>query len=421
VRAIFDLSGSLTPLPGERDQNFMLESGSGERYVLKVSSPEEQDEILRFETEMLVRLSEKTQGLVPGVMQAQSGEHLVEYEDSDGGSHRLRIVEFLPGTLLANVQPRSEALLVDFGRRVAELDSALGGYPDHPPARIDFDWALGNSASVMERCLHLLQGEEKALVERALNAFNERGPDFLGLGSQIIHGDINDHNVLVSDPSGSDRYVTGFIDFGDAHSAPRVFDLAIAIAYAVLDVSDPLMAAAAITQGFHERTPLSLEEVHVVFTLARARLGASVSIAAWRRQEAEVVDEHLLVSERPAWDLLRTLDPINDTFATGVLRDACGLGACQRSVALTRWLSDREFEPVMEVPADESSTTVLDLSVGSFDLDGRDTEDTAAFSERVFSRMRKDGASLGIGRYLEPRGFYLTDAFAGRGLRCRGA
>ena len=414
VRALFDLDGSLTPLPGERDQNFKLECGNGEQYVLKVSSPEEPDEILQFETEMLVRLNEKTKGLLPGVHASNAGDYLVEYEDSVGGLHRLRVVEFLPGTLLAKVRPRSEGLFVDYGRRLAELDSALGGYPDHPPARVDFDWALGNSASVMERCLHLFEGEEKGLVERAMNSFNERGPDFLGLGSQIIHGDINDHNVLVSDPSKSDRYVTGFIDFGDAHSAPRVFDLAIAIAYAVLDVPDPLLAAAAITRGFHERTPLSPDEVGVLFTLARARLGASVSIAAWRQHEAEVVDQHLLVSERPAWDMLRTLDPINDSFATGVLRDACGLGACPKSFALTAWLATKDCEPVMDIPAEAASTTVLDLSVDSFDLNGRDTDDTPAFSERVLRRLSEEEASLGIGRYLEPRGFYLTDAFAGR-------
>jgi 4-aminobutyrate aminotransferase-like enzyme/Ser/Thr protein kinase RdoA (MazF antagonist) len=414
VRTLFDLDGTLASLPGERDQNFLLETTDGDRYVVKVSSPEEPDPILRFETEMLVKLSRETKGLVPGVVAARSGEHLVEFEDARGGEHRIRVVDFLPGTLLANARPRSEALLYDFGKRVAQLVSALGGYPDHPPARFNFDWALGNAGSVMERCMDLFTGERRGLIERAHRSFDERGHDFLGLGSQIIHGDINDHNVLVSDPNGTRRYVTGFIDFGDAHSAPRVFDLAIAVAYATLGVPDPLTAAATIVRGFNETTPLLESEIDVIFTLARARLGQSVSFSAWRRNQGAELDEALFVSEEPAWELLRRLDSVTDKFARGLLRDACGLHANIRTPALVSWLEGQKFEPVIRLPEEEGRLTVLDLSVESADLTGHDTDDTAAFTTRVFRAIEDAGAEIGVGRYREPRGFYLTDQFSGR-------
>ncbi|MEX2465942.1 MAG: aminotransferase class III-fold pyridoxal phosphate-dependent enzyme [Gemmatimonadota bacterium] len=414
VRSLFDLDGTLTVLPGERDQNFLLTAEDGERYVVKISSPDEPDPILRFETEMLVTLSAETEGLVPGVRAATSGAHLSEFEDVEGNTHRIRIVDFLPGTLLANARPRSERLLYDFGKRVAELDSALGGYPDHPPARFNFDWALGSAGSVMERCLDLLSGEQRTLIENASRAFDERGHDFLGLGSQIIHGDINDHNVLVSEPDGTNRYVTGFIDFGDAHSAPRVFDLAIAVAYATLGVPDPITAAATIVRGFNDATPLLESEMDVIFTLARARLGQSVSFAAWRRAQGQAADDSLFVSEEPAWDLLRKLDVIPDKFARGVLRDACGQHANVRTPALMGWLEKQECKPVIDLPEEEDALTVLDLSVQSPDFDGHDTDDTPRFTERVFRKIVDDGAKVGIGRYLEPRAFYLTRQFAGR-------
>ncbi|MDZ7781001.1 MAG: aminotransferase class III-fold pyridoxal phosphate-dependent enzyme [Gemmatimonadota bacterium] len=414
VRSRYDLDGTLTPLPGERDQNFLLDTSDGNRYVVKISSPEEPDPILRFETEMLVKLCSETEGLVPGVKEAQSGEHLVEFDDSAGNTQRLRIVDFLPGTLLANARPRTDALFYDFGKRVAELDSALGGYPDHPPARFNFDWALGSAGSVMERCLELFTGERRGLIENAHRSFDERGHDFLGLGSQIIHGDVNEHNVLVSDPDGTRRYVTGFIDFGDAHSAPRVFDLAIAVAYATLGVSDPISAAATIVRGFNDTTPLLQSEIDVIFTLARARLGQSVSIAAWRRNQGEAVDPSRHVSEEPAWELLRKLDDVPDKFLRGVLRDACGLSANVRTPALMEWLDEQECSPVIDVPEEDGALTVLDLSVDSPDLDGRDTDDTERFATRIARLIEDAGARIGIGRYLEPRGFYLTDQFAGR-------
>ena len=414
VRRLFDLDGTLSPLPGERDQNYLLETGDGVRYVVKVSSPEEPDPILRFETEMLVKLASETEGLVPGVRPATSGEHLVEFEDGRGNPHRMRVVDFLPGTLLANARPRSEALLYDFGKRVAELVSALGGYPDHPPARFDFDWALGSAGSVMERCLDLFTGERRTLIENAHRAFDERGHDFLGLGSQIIHGDINDYNVLVSEPDGTRRYVTGFIDFGDAHSAPRVFDLAIGVAYAILGVPDPVTAAATIVRGFNDTTPLLESEIDVVFTLARARLGQSVSVAAWKRNQGESTDDSHFVSEDPAWALLEKLDGLPDKFLRGVLRDACGHPANVRTPHLVSWLEKQEVEPVMDLPEDDAHLTVLDLSVGSPDVHGDDTDDTAVFQRRIERLMEDAGAGMGVGRYLEPRGFYLTDRFAGR-------
>ncbi len=412
AREHYGLDGSLTPLTGERDRNYLLETADGARYVVKASSPEEPDELLRIENQILLHVAERTEGLVPRVVAAKTGERLVSHTDAEGREHRIRVLEYLPGTLLAGVRPRTPELLSDLGRHLAQLDSALGAYPDHPPARVDFDWALGRSGLVMERCLELFEGEQLELVRRVLDAFRKHEPEFLGLGSQVIHGDVNDHNVLVSEPGDGPRRVTGIIDLGDAHSAPRVFDLAIAIAYAILETRDPLLAAASIARGFHLVTPLSSDEANVAYTLARARLGASVSISRWRRHEAGEVDDYLTVSERPAWDMLRRLDGIHERLARGMIREACGLEACPRSPVLVDWLAKRSFSPVMEAPAD--GLAVLDLSVSSPLLDGRDTDDTSRFTRRVFRAVEDEGAAFGIGRYLEPRAFYLTDAFGGR-------
>jgi 4-aminobutyrate aminotransferase-like enzyme/Ser/Thr protein kinase RdoA (MazF antagonist)/murein DD-endopeptidase MepM/ murein hydrolase activator NlpD len=414
VREHYGLDGVLEPLPGERDLNFLLEAPTGQRYVVKATSPDEPDEILRIEVDLMMHLAKLTDGFAATVLASESGDYVVTHADAEGRTHRLRVVEYLAGSLLADARPRTPALLYDVGRRLAQLDSALGAYPDHPPARIDFDWALGRSGLVMERCFDLFDGDRLEYVRHVHEAWLRREPDFLGLGSQVIHGDVNDHNVLVSAPGDGPRRVTGIIDLGDAHSAPRVFDLGIAIAYAILDTPDPLVAAAAVARGFHETTPLSVDEINVVYALARARLGASVSISAWRQRESGSVDQYLTISERPAWEMLRRLHEIPERLAEGIIRDACGLPACPRSSALVSWLGKQSFEPVMAIPEDPAETTILDLSVSSPELTGRDTDDTDAFTRRVFRHMADQGAAIGIGRYLEPRAFYLTETFAGR-------
>jgi 4-aminobutyrate aminotransferase-like enzyme/Ser/Thr protein kinase RdoA (MazF antagonist) len=413
VRKHYALEGTLSPLSGDRDRNFLVETAEGERYVVKATSPDEPQDILDFETRMMGGLSRETDGLVPGLVPAMDGSHQVEHTGADGTVHRIRVFEFLPGSTLAVANPRSLDLLEDLGRRLAVLDSALGAVPDHPPARVGFDWALGHAGDVMARGLALLDGEQHALVERAIASFRAQEPDFFGLGSQVIHGDVNDHNVLVSDGGAEPRRVTGIIDLGDAHSAPRVFDLAIAIAYAILDTPDAMASAAAIAQGYHREHSLLEQEADVIMTLVRARLGQSVCISAWRRAHGGA-DAYHLISERPAWDMLRTLDAIPGTLATGMLRSACGLEAARGSAELTAWLKTKSFSAVMQRPEDGRAVGVLDLSVSSLDLNGRDTDDTEDFTRRVFDRMGADGITLGVGRYLEPRGFYLTDEFKGR-------
>ena len=82
------------------------------------------------------------------------------------------------------------------------------------------------------------------------------------LRQSAIHNDANDYNVLVS---GDQSRLTGFprdkhptwlfglVDFGDMVHSFTVGDLAVAIAYAILDKPDPLAAAAQVAAGYHER------------------------------------------------------------------------------------------------------------------------------------------------------------------------
>ena len=413
VQEYYGLEGTLHPLPGDRDQNFLLESPGGQKHVVKVSSLDEVQEIIEFETEMITRLSNDTNGLIPSVIPAISGTSLVTHENKQGHHYRLRILEFLPGTLLAEVNPRSDALLMNLGERMAELGSVLGAYPDHPPPRINFEWALGRAGNIMEKSLSVLDSAQRTLIELTLKDFRDNEREFLGLGSQIIHGDVNDHNVLVSLNKEGQARISGIIDLGDAHSAPRVFDLAIAIAYGILGTADPLLAASEITRGYYANQPLLEIEIDVLMTLVCARLGQSVCIASLRKHHGDT-DPYHLISEADAWNTLSLLAAIPRKISSGTLRQACSLEACSQSAQLQKWLASEDFEDVIAVPENPNALGILDLSISSPDLTGRDSDDTADFSNRVFQKMRSDGLTLGIGRFMEPRGFYLADQFEGR-------
>ena len=55
---------------------------------------------------------------------------------------------------------------------------------------------------------------------------------------------------------------------------------------------------------------------------------------------------------------------------------------------------------------------MLDLSVGSLDIDSLDTvQDAARFSTATFERIAANKTNVGIGRYDEPRLVYVTELF----------
>ena len=130
---------------------------------------------------MITRLSRDTNGLIPNIISATSGSSLITLQNEKGDDHWLRILEFLPGSLLAEINPRPDALLVNLGERMAELGSVLGAYPDHPPPRINFEWALGQAGNIMETSLSVLDSTQRALIELTLKDFlgNEKQDQYV--------------------------------------------------------------------------------------------------------------------------------------------------------------------------------------------------------------------------------------------------
>jgi 4-aminobutyrate aminotransferase-like enzyme/murein DD-endopeptidase MepM/ murein hydrolase activator NlpD len=192
-----------------------------------------------------------------------------------------------------------------------------------------------------------------------------------------------------------------------------VCDLAIALAYAMLDKPDPLTAAAQVVAGFHGSSPLEARELALLPVLVRTRLAVSVTNAALQR-EVSPGNGYLQVSETAAWRLLEHLADQHDRFVEYRLRAACGLEPCPAGAAVAAWIDAHRgtFARVVEPPLDETSIHVLDLDVASGELGTLDVwRDTARFTRHVFDLLRDKGRVAGIGRYDEVRPIYTTDLF----------
>ena len=412
----FGIDGEVIGLPSEQDQNFQISTANGSRYVLKVSHHAEHRDQLECEIDALAWVREHAPDVpVPRVVPSTDGRTIVSVEGGAGTQHLARVLTYVPGRVLAQATPHSTSLLENLGSRLGELDAALTGF-DHGAAKRQFLWDLARARiTIDEHRSAITDQRQNEIVDRVLGMWDEIvEPVRAELRRSIIYHDANDYNVLVNTDPTEPRSVSGFIDFGDLAESYTICELAIAIAYVMLGKDRPLEAAAHVVAAYHVAHRLTETELGVLFPLACARLATSVCLSAARRAEHRD-DEYLKITEAPAWDALGRLTGIHPNFATAFFRvRSVGWDAFPTTSTLREWLGHHrtEFAPVVDPDPRDTSTTVLDLSVGSELL--RDPVAMAGSEELtrvLLDATTAEAAEVGIGRYDEPRLWYTSDVF----------
>ncbi len=417
VHSLYGLRATAASLPSERDQNFLLHTAAGEKFVLKIANAKEERSMLEAQQGVLEHLAQHT-ALCPRVAANLRGEPMTEVQSAHGATHLVRMVTYLDGIPLGNVKRHSPELMRDLGRACGEIDRALAHF-DHPALHRDFHWDLANGLRVVRAHCALIRDESmRVLVEKFADAFErETAPLLSKLRRSVIHSDANDFNVLVGgneDLYSRHQRVVGVIDFGDMVYSYTVGELAIAMAYAMLDKPDPLAVAAEITHGYHAAHALFEEELAALFPLACMRLCMSVCHAA--HQQAQSPDnEYLSISQRAICNTLPNLAQIPARFAQACLRHACGFSPVKTSAHVQNWLRAKanSFASILENDLRTTSSFALDLSVSSPHLSGNLAENAEPLlTQKLFGLMKNAGAQIAIGRYDEARLLYLSPAFA---------
>jgi 4-aminobutyrate aminotransferase-like enzyme/Ser/Thr protein kinase RdoA (MazF antagonist) len=271
-------SSSLTPLAGERDQNFRVDTAGGQRFLFKISNPADDRSVMEMQSAALHHIERVDPGLpvmraLPGAM----GEHWVEVDGPDGRTYPARLFTFLPGRVTVNTALTTPAIR-SFGQVAARLGRALRGF-FHPAADYEILWDLTHLPKLRPLLGHLSDPARRAQVERVLDRFEARvAPVLPTLRAQVIHADLSLDNVLFGD----DLRVSGIVDFGDMTHAALVCDLAVAIADVLHGRDDAIEAAEAMIGGYVSVTPLEDDEAGLLADLVAARLATEVTVSAWR-------------------------------------------------------------------------------------------------------------------------------------------
>ncbi|MCX6550481.1 MAG: phosphotransferase, partial [Acidobacteria bacterium] len=387
---LYGLDGSAEPLPSERDQNFLLTSSAGDRFVLKISNAAEDPRVIDLQNEALVRLAASPGLALPHVRPTRYGTLMGSLRDGQGVAHQVRLLTWIPGVVLAAARPHTPELLKSLGTLLGAVDRSLADF-EHEAADRDLKWDPRKAGWIREYFAYVAAPAERTRVERLFAwADGELGRLGPSLCTSVIYNDANDYNVLVNGTDPYDRRVVSVIDFGDMLRTWTTNEVAVAAAYAMLHKPDPLRAAAAILEGYHAVSPLDAVEVEAVFPLICSRLCVSVVNAAYQRH-VEPGNDYLTISERPAWDLLARLADIHPRLAHYTFRAACGLEPCPATTAVTDWLraSASEIGPLLNPDPRTAPRVVFDLSVGSAEAGTPAIwADEDRFSRHLAARMR---------------------------------
>ena len=406
ARRLFGRDGKATPLPGEFDWNYRV-SGPGGDCVLKLGPPGRRP-VFELITGALAHLEgaspdDRVQCVVPA--QGGSSQSAIAATDLHGEPLIAFACTYLEGIPLAELRPRSMAVLESLGALLARVDSALADF-DHPALDRDFPWRMETAPGVVRARLGDLEDGRDlvtATLERALRRLDPVRGD---LPSSVIHNDANDYNVIVV-PSLEGARLAGLIDFGDVMHGWRAAEIAVAATYAMMGLPDPFEAACAIVRGYASVSPPSDAECAAVIPMVALRLCLSVCVQAgeMRRQPDNA---YLAVSQEPAWELLGTLARTDWRIAQFRIREAAGLPPNPGLAAVARQTA---AAPVM-APAILARPHTIDLSVGSLDLPHPDELAAEGAHDRwVVAEMAAHGATVGVGRYGEARLLYDAPDF----------
>ena len=296
----FGLSGKTQELYSERDQNFIVQTDSKSKYILKIFNPAEDRSVLDLQHAATQFIKERDPELgvplqVGGICEITKGSH----------TFFLRLVEYLDGQFMKDTQIKNTDYLKT-GQFLGRLSHALAGF-QHPGAMREFAWDVQPVHLIRERLQILKSENDRCTVSHFLDEYETNViPIADKLRLAVIHNDGNDHNILVNEKGET----TGIIDFGDMVHSYQALEPAVCMAYMALEKNDPVAVMAPVLKGYHSCFPLNDAELKSTLYLSCVRLCITVTMAAWRKT-LYPDNEYLTVSENAAWTLLKSMEREN--------------------------------------------------------------------------------------------------------------
>lgn len=318
ARDLYGIAAKAKEFYSERDRVFHLKARDGREHVLKLVHPDEDAATLDFQIQALNWIAREGPTLaLPRVIHNRSGGQLGHAIDADGRRHAVWMLDYLPGVPLMEAKPSPPPLRA-LGSFAARVNLALAGY-FHPAAGREIVWDVRHAPRLRPQLALLEDKADRAAAEHVVDRFAADCLPRLGsLRAQVIHNDMNFHNLLVDDQS--PQRITGLIDFGDMVHGPLVLELANAASDAAMETDRPIEAIAELLAGYHAHLPLTGPDVAQLFDLIQARQALTLAVLASRRQQVTDDPSYVEIYAVPCKNALHALEEIGREKATAALQ-----------------------------------------------------------------------------------------------------
>ena len=307
VRDAYGLNLSATMLTSERDQNYLLKEKADPKYVLKISHAAESLDVLEMQHAALAHIFlYDSEMQLPHPVNTLNGELIFRHKAASNENHYIRMVEYVPGELMKDLEKQTNGLINDLGSFLGRLDLALHGF-EHPAARRSFPWDVAQTQFLITSQDNIRSKEDQLIIQHFLQEYEKNiVPISHDLKRAVIHNDGNDHNVIIN----KNNRAHGVIDFGDMVHTYIICESAVCLAYLVINNPDPINLTAELIKAYKNVFPLTELEVSVIIYFICLRLCISVTMAAYRKQLFPD-NKYITVTEDQAWVFLRKMKSVD--------------------------------------------------------------------------------------------------------------
>lgn len=298
----YGLAGALERIMTEKDDTFRLVSSDGP-FLVKVASSAERPELVDLQLAAMDHVASVAPDIpVQRVVRTLAGQTVVPL--ATGGVMRtLRVLTYLPGTLLAASEP-TPALMDSVGRMLGRITAALADFA-HPEDSRLLMWDLKHLVVMRGMLDYVTDPENHRLARVALDRFTaDVVPLFPTLPIQVVHYDFSLFNLLVGGEDAEE--IVGVLDFGDVVRTPLIFDLAVPTSNMLgRDPLDPWRHAEQIVAGYAAEIELDPAHLTGLADSATARLALRATVTDWQAHQSSSRHEYMLGHARDDWACLR--------------------------------------------------------------------------------------------------------------------
>lgn len=274
VERFYGIKAEVRELGSNQDRNFVIETKSGEKWVLRVDN-EVFPQSARDAQHQAIEAYAAAGVRVPQVIAGNNGALT---QVSDG--HSFRLFEFMAGPSLVDDGYLAPVVRRELGELAAKSVNALAPVT-HDGMNRRHQWDMRIAPEVT----HDLAGAitDEVLRSRVLGVVREAElalePLKLTLPVQTIHGDLTDDNVACELGDDARLHPYAVLDFGDIALGWRVAELAVTCSSLLHhEPSRPLNVIDAI-KAYHRVAPLTNAEARAVWPLIVERAAVLVASA----------------------------------------------------------------------------------------------------------------------------------------------